>query len=166
MQSTYLSKCKVPAFFKVQASGEDLQSFLFWLHVEQPQKCSQVLFILLGRWNDDFLVVNPYINLGGPVWLCLYGKEKDELVVVNLKVFTRNIPDLSCLSSLGFCLSSHVFFGLVYGREQSHLKITLVNDHVFASAVKGKSFSGLSQWSLLSNHTRPKWCWFQHWALS
>lgn len=43
-----------------------------------------------------------------------------------------------------------------YTGEWSHL----------ASAVKDKSFSVLSQWNLLSSHTQPKWCWFQHWELS
>lgn len=61
---------------------------------------------------------------------------------MNLKVFTRNIPGLSCLSSLGFCLSGHVFFGLVYGREQSHLKIMLVNDHVWPLQSRANPFQG------------------------
>lgn len=96
-----------------------------------------------------------HVFMGGRRWVC-----SREFVGIYKKHFW-----LKASVFHEFLLPSHVFLGLVYGREQSHLKIMLVSWEwvQLASEVKNKSFSVLSQWKQLSSHTRAKLYWLQCW---
>lgn len=96
-----------------------------------------------------------HVFMGGRRWVC--GRE---FVGIYKKHFWLKVSVFH-----EFLLPSHVFLGLVCGREQSHLKIMLVSWEwvQLASAVKNKSFSMLSQWKQLSSHVQPKLYWLQHW---
>lgn len=101
-------------------------------------------------------VLFDYVFVEGGRWAC-----SSEFVSIYKKHSWLNMCVL-----LGFLFIKSCFLWTGLWKRTVTLKNYTGEWSHLASAVKDKSFSVLSQWSLLSSHTQPKWCWFQHWELS